>query len=112
MLKYCNGKTRMISRRTLGREIHSLYGTLFQQVLKCLQEHCDTGGKVSLTLDAWSSPTHIPFLRITGHYIEGHSWQFRSILLGFERLRGSHTADSLSHVSLFVLQRSLEDSHA
>jgi len=47
----------------------------------------------------------IPFLGITGHYIEGHSWQFRHILLGFESLRGSHTADSLSRVSLSVLQR-------
>ena len=60
---------------------------------------------MSITLDAWSSSTRIPFLGITGHYIEKSSWQFRSVLLGFERLRGSHTADALSRVTFSVLQR-------
>ena len=54
-------------------------------------------------MDAWSSATQVPFLDITGYYIEGRTWQFRSLLLGFERLRGSHTADALARVSLSVL---------
>jgi len=28
------------------------------------------GGRISLTLDAWTSSTQIPFLGITPHYIE------------------------------------------
>ena len=95
----------MFSHRTLGHDIHSLYHTLFQQVLKRLKQYCEDGGKVSITLDAWSSFTRIPFFGITGHYIEGHSWQFQLILLGFERLRRAHTADSLNRVLLTVLQR-------
>lgn len=79
LLQYCNSKVRMISRRTLVRDIQALHTTL--------------------------SSTQIPFLGITGHYIEGRNWEYRSILLGFERLRGSYTADSLSHVSLSVFQR-------
>ena len=104
MLQYCNPKARMISRRTISNDIYSLYRSLFQQVIKRLSQHCEDGGKISITLDAWSSPTRIPFLGITGHYIEGHTWQFQSILLGFERLHGSHTADSLNRVLLSVLQ--------
>ena len=84
MLQYCNSKVHTLSRRTLGRDIHKLYGTLLQQVMKRLQEHCQDGGRISLTLDAWSSATQVPFLGITGHYIEGCTWQFRSLLLGFE----------------------------
>ena len=105
MLQYCNSKVRLISRRTLECDIHSLYKTLFHQVFKRLQDHCDKGGKVSITLDAWSSTTQVPFLGLTGHYIEDHTWQFHSLLLGFERLRGSHTADALSRVLLAVLKR-------
>lgn len=105
LIQYCNNKARMISRRTLGHDIQTLYQALFQQVINRLQRHCDDGGRVSITLDAWSSSTRIPFLGITGHYIEGPTWQFKSVLLGFERLRGSHTADALSRVLLAVLQR-------
>lgn len=42
----------MVSRRTIGHDIHSLYRTLVQQVLKRLKRHCEAGGKVSITLDA------------------------------------------------------------
>ena len=104
MLEYCNKKVHNISRWTLGHDIRSLYDILFQQIYTKLQDHCNTGGKISITLDAWSSITRILFLGITGHYIEKRSNQFPSILLGFERLRGSHTADSLSRVCLIVLQ--------
>ena len=105
MLEYCNGKVQSISRRTLGHDIRALYDVLFQQVLTQLGHHCQHGGKLSITLDAWSSSTRIPFLGITRHYIDKDTWQFRSVLLGFERLRGSYTAESLSRVCLSVLER-------
>ena len=57
LLQYCNGKVETISRRTLDRDIHTLYDTLFIQIMKCLQTHCSNGGKISLTLHAWSSST-------------------------------------------------------
>lgn len=105
MIGYCNQKAQLISRRTLGHDIQKLYESLFQQVHTKLGSHCKEGGRVSITLDAWSSTTRVPFLGITGHYIDKSSSKFQSILLGFERLRGSHTAESLSRVCLAVLER-------
>ena len=105
MIGYCNQKAQLISRRTLGHDIQKLYEVLFQQVHIRLESHCKEGGRVSITLDAWSSATRVPFLGTTGHYINKSNSQFQSILLGFERLRGSHTAESLSHVCLSVLER-------
>ena len=87
LLQYCNPTYRPISRRTLGRDIHDLYSSLLQQVQKQLQEHINSGGKINLTLDAWSSSAQVSFLGITGHFIEVDIWRFRSLLLGFERLR-------------------------
>lgn len=55
-------------------------------------------------MDAWSSTTRVLFLGITGHYIN-KAGRFQSLLLGFERLRGSHTADCLSRVCYSVFQR-------
>jgi len=110
-LQYCNPAFRPISRRTLGRDIHDLYTSLLQQMRQRLQDHIGSGGKINLTLDAWSSPTQVAFLGITSHYIELDTWQFRSVLLGFERLRGSHSAEGLARVVLCVLRRFQITSH-
>ena len=95
LLQYANSSAKSVSRHTLGRDINTLYIGLLQQVQRRLQEHCDTGAKISLTLDAWSSTTHISFLAVTGHYIDSHTWQLKSILLVFERLRGSYSVEAL-----------------
>ena len=62
-------------------------------------------GIFSLTLDAWTSATNIPFLGITVHYIEHTTWIYRSILIGFERLHGAHTAGALAGVTMQILRR-------
>ena len=69
MIAYCNPKAQLISRQTLEHNIQKLYESLFQQVHTRLESHCKEGGRVSITLDAWSSETRVPFLGITGHYI-------------------------------------------
>ena len=111
LLQYCNSSKLSISRCTLGQDLHVLYNSLFKQVYQSLLDHLRGSGKVSLTLDAWSSTTRILFLGITGHYIESSTWQFKSLLLGFECLRGSHSAGILARVCIGVLQRFGLTSH-
>lgn len=48
---------------------------------------------------------------ITGHFIEVDTWRFRSLLLGSERLHGSHSADALARVTCSVLQHFQLSSH-
>ena len=66
-------------------------------------------GDVSFTADIWSSDARRPYLALTGHWIaedtETKSLSLRSALLGFHRLRGSHTGESLARTILYLLDR-------
>ena len=106
LLLYCNPSAKIISRRTASRDIHNLYNKLQPRIQAMLQEFTVIQkGRVSLTLDAWTSSTQVPFLGITCHYIEPLTWKYQTLLLGFERLRGSHSAQALGEVIINVLNK-------
>jgi hypothetical protein len=48
-------------------------------------------------MDAWTSGNQIPYLGVTGHWIDT-SWEVRNEALAFKRLRGSHTAENIAAV--------------
>ena len=106
LLQYCNPSAKMISRRTASRDIYDLYIKLQPKIQAMLHEYTTIDkGKVSLTLDAWTSSTQIPFLGITCHYIQPGTWNHQSLLLGFERLQGSHSAQALGRVVVDILDK-------
>jgi len=51
-------------------------------------------GKISFTLDCWTSPNTILFLSVTCHYIDDN-WNFQDVLLDFIHLSGSHTGENM-----------------
>jgi len=103
LMAYCNGGAITISRRTLKRDIQSnLYTDLFENLRGQLREHISTGAKINLTIDAWTSGNKLPFMAITAHWIDTRYERFNT-LIGFERLRGSHTAGNMSDVMIKVL---------
>ncbi|CAB4489965.1 unnamed protein product [Rhizophagus irregularis] len=51
-------------------------------------------GRLSFTLDAWTSPSYIPFLGITVHWIS-HEWELKEILIDFCKLSGPHSGENL-----------------
>ena len=105
LLQYCNPSTVPISRRTAARDIIKLYNKLKPRILEVLEDYTTTHhGRISLTLDTWTSSTQIPFLGITAHYIDPTTWTYRTILLAFERLRGSHSAVALAQVTEATLK--------
>ena len=54
-------------------------------------------GKLSFTVDGWTSPATQAFLGITVHWID-KQWRLRELLLDFVPLEGSHTAENLTLV--------------
>lgn len=88
----------------MTRDVKGLYDKLEPQIQAILDDlitkHC---GKVSITLDAWTLTTQVPFLDITGHFIEPSIWKYKILLLGFEPLHGSHSAKALSFTTTEVL---------
>lgn len=105
LLQYCNNHVQPVSELTLRRDITALYTNLFDKVQQQLLEHCERGGKISLTVDVWSRDTGASFLQVTGHYRESQTWQFKSVLLGVEQLQPSYIADGLAHDCLSILRR-------
>lgn len=51
-------------------------------------------GRISFTLDAWTSRNMISFLGITCHWISD-DWTLRETLVDFVRLSGPHSGDNL-----------------
>ena len=47
-------------------------------------------GRFSLTTDIWTSPSSIPFLCVTVHFINS-DWSLKSFPLAFRHISGSHT---------------------
>lgn len=55
------------------------------------------GGRISLTVDGWTSSNMDSYVGITAHYISvGDSWTLEQDLLGFKLLRGSHSGKRLA----------------
>ena len=60
--------------------------------------------KVSLTADGWTGPFQDDFLGVTVHWID-ENWIQREMVIGFEPLNGSHTAENLVEALINVLER-------
>lgn len=76
LLQNCNPAATKISRRTASRGIKTLYLKLQPQIIAKLHDYTVIHkGRVSLTLDAWTSSTQTPFLGITCYYIEPITWK-------------------------------------
>jgi len=104
LMRYCNGQVPLVSRSTLYRDIHKLlYRRLFKEVCQRLQLHISDGARMNLTIDAWTASNEIPFLAITAHWMNTE-FELLSTLIGFERLKGSHTAENMTIVIMKVLR--------
>ena len=104
LVRYCNSRVPTVTRPMLYRDINKLlYRRLFKEVRHRLQLHISQGARINLTLDAWTASNKIPFLAITAHWMTT-DFELVSTLIGFERLRGSHTAENMTVAIMKVLQ--------
>jgi hypothetical protein len=60
--------------------------------------------KVSLALDAWTSPNKIAFLAIIAYWIDS-KWVSQSQLIGFEHLEERHTGEHIAEKVLYILNQ-------
>ncbi|GBC28488.2 ribonuclease H-like protein [Rhizophagus irregularis DAOM 181602=DAOM 197198] len=81
-------------------------GDKFQRLIKLCNAKveipsADTNvpGKLSFTLDCWTSTNTVAFLGITCHYID-INWNLHDILVDFVHLSGSHTGENLAKAFL------------
>jgi hypothetical protein len=99
LVSYLHANVPLILRRTVQRDTVELKNKLKRTLQQTIGAHTrdKEGGRISLTMDAWTSGNQIPYLGVTGHWID-ERWQVRSEALAFKRLRGSHTAENIATV--------------
>lgn len=60
-------------------------------------------GRISFTVDTWTSPNTHSFLGINAHWIN-QDWQLTSILIDFIKLSGSHSRENLAKAFIDCIQ--------
>jgi hypothetical protein len=96
LLKYCNRNVPLFSRFTANVDLLHLYDEMFPVIQSLLIKHKDAGGRIHLTLDAWTAGNKLPYLGITGHWYD-EDFVLHDLVLDLVPLRGSHTADNLAN---------------
>ncbi|CAB5157831.1 unnamed protein product [Rhizophagus irregularis] len=82
------------SADTLHNDIINKFNEERNKIREILQ---NVPGRLSFTLDAWTSPSYIPFLGITVHWIS-YKWELKEILIDFCKLSGPHSGENLHEV--------------
>ncbi|KAH0604042.1 uncharacterized protein H6S33_007073 [Morchella sextelata] len=104
LVQCCNSNCPLISRRTVMEDLQKMHHNLQQSVRSKLEQHIKSGGRISITLDAWTAGNKLPYLGITAHWID-EEFKLWDIVLDFIRLHGSHTAENLAGVVENTLQQ-------
>ncbi len=56
-------------------------------------------GKISITIDGWTSKNLLAFMAIRGHWLD-ENWNYRTKLLDLSHIEGGH--DGLNHSRIFT----------
>ena len=80
LFTFLSPTTKQISRRTLMKELKARYQTGEVQLKAKLQDHIDTGGRISLTTDGWAGNNKLDYIAVTGHW-QTKSGEHNSVLM-------------------------------
>ena len=98
-VQYLRCETTMPSADTISRRVQMYYSELKTQVSSILEQV----QYLSFTTDIWTSPTAMPYMAVTAHWIE-KDWNQISIVLGFAPAPDSHTGLNIKEIFFNVLE--------
>lgn len=101
MVKTLNPEAVTISATTIKRDV---MGEFTIEAEKVKQYISSVPGKISFTIDGWTSKNVLAFLAIRTHFINV-DWKYESLLLDFVPVDGSHTGFNMSQVFVDCLKR-------
>ncbi|CAB5390714.1 unnamed protein product [Rhizophagus irregularis] len=99
ILKKVTGGFHLVSADTIRCDIIQYHIDIRITIQKILKE---TLGKLSLSLDIWTSTVVKSYMGITVHFID-NSWKLQQITLDFIELEGSHTGKNIAEELITVL---------
>ncbi len=95
LIKSVNPDAEIPSDKTMKRDLMARYLEKIDEIKELLK---GVPGKISITLDMWSSKNVLPFLAIRAHWISTE-WEYRTQLLDFAPVTGDH--DGKTQCQLF-----------
>lgn len=101
MVKILNPTARTVCSFTIKRDIVKQFDEKVKTIVEYIKK---TPGKISFTIDAWTSKNVLPFLAIRAHWINA-DWEYETILLDFSHIEGSHNGKNFSEIFLQCLKR-------
>lgn len=81
-----------------------LFVTYKEQVDNLKGQVKEIPGKISITMDGWTSKNVLPFLAIRAHWLD-KQWNYKSELLDFAYIEGSHSGITFKDLFLNALSR-------
>ncbi|XP_049935982.1 zinc finger BED domain-containing protein RICESLEEPER 1-like isoform X2 [Nymphaea colorata] len=101
LLQACNHKFVPFSRRTLKREIMSVYKAEKARLEGFIN---DSTQRVSLTFDMWTSQQTLGYLCVTGQYVDRY-WKLHAHMFSFVHVPPPHNANSLCEALLECISK-------
>ncbi len=99
-LQYINSNVKLPTRNTFIAVLKDVYKSMKFSLKKKLK---NIPGKISITLDIWTSRSNMPFLAITGHYVND-DWILQKLVLDLPLLPHPHNATDIFLKVLDVLK--------
>lgn len=94
-----NPEAKLFGADALTKKIKAKFSDLRENAKATLNM---VDSKISLTTDMWTSNSaQIPFMVITGHYLDAN-FEMKSFLLDFIHVPGSHTGAGIAEVFIAV----------
>lgn len=94
LIRTLNPDTVVVSNVTIKNDLLAAYAAALND-LKA--EIAKIPGKISITMDAWTSTNSLAFLAIRGHWLDDQ-WEYHSKLLDFAHIEGDPSGFHLSQI--------------
>ncbi len=94
MIKTLNPEAQTISDKTVHADLMTTFEIKFMQMKN---EVNAVPGKISITLDLWTSKNFLSFMAIRGHWLDD-DWTYQTKLLDFLYVPDDHSGENLSKI--------------
>jgi hypothetical protein len=94
MIKRLNSEAKLPTGDTIRNNIFKSFENEQKKIKNELQK---TSGRISFTLDGWTSKNQISFLGISAHWIS-KDWELKNVILDFKKLDGPHSGENIANV--------------
>lgn len=101
MINSLNPDAKVISPTTLKRDLVSTFAVKLEEAKARMNA---APGKISFTMDGWTSKNVLSFVSIRSHFINA-DWKYESVLLDFVHVDGSHSGLNMCNIFLDCLRR-------